>query len=171
MSRLTVESIQHAFHKHSASISRVPMTTVHSVMTTEEPLMACWTPWLPVGFLLWLSLSPWIQNHPLSSLFFRAGSRPQFFSCLAESAHTQTHIGWNSNTKTHGYTYRLQKQSLHIYICIYARIQRYSRAVEKVFKHTNIGETAPRAHPNLSIQESLCARKHVWLMGWLAGGG
>lgn len=162
MSRLIVESIQHAFHKHSASISRVPMTTVHSVMTTEEPLMACWTPWLPVGFLLWLSLSPWIQNHPLSSLFFRAGSRPQFFSCLAESAHTQT---THKNTWIHLQTSKTIPTHIHLYLCT------YSRAVEKVFKHTNIGETAPRAHPNLSIQESLCARKHVWLMGWLAGGG
>lgn len=140
----------------------------------------------------WQRKSPWWRaEHPdfLSASYsdslylhgYKTIPSPLYFSgqdhapnsspSRAESAHTQTHIGWNSNTKTHGYTYRLQKQSLHIYICIYARIQRYSRAVEKVFKHTNIGETAPRAHPNLSIQESLCARKHVWLMGWLAGGG
>lgn len=55
-------------HQHSAWISRVSMTTVHSVMTTREPTMARETPWLPVGFLPWLSL-PWIQNHPFSSIF------------------------------------------------------------------------------------------------------
>lgn len=69
-----ISSSQHVFHQHSASISNVAMTTVHSVMTTEEAPMACGTPRLPVGFLLRLSLLPWIQNHPFFSLSFNAGS-------------------------------------------------------------------------------------------------
>ena len=144
------ESGRHVFHQHSAWISGVSMTTVHSVMTTEEPPMARRTPWLPVGFLLRLSLLPWIQNHPLASLSFSAGSRPQFLTCLAESRHTNTFRDSSMHSQTCKHNPYINK-SVHVYLYtrIWALEQRFT-----VYIYLCICQwgTTLSAHPKISIE-------------------
>lgn len=89
------------FHQHSAWISGVSMTTVHSVMTTEEPPMARGTPWLPVGFLLRLSLCHGYKTIPSPLYLSVRGHAPN--SSLVWQTHMDTHTLSNTenNTKTH----------------------------------------------------------------------
>lgn len=154
------------------------MTAAHSVMTTEGPPMARGTPWLPVSFLLWLSLSPWIQNHPFFSLSFSVGSRPQFLTCLADT-HTHTHRDNNKKTVfrdicTHrraNITLTKIKACMYIYIHSHAHWSTVVVSVRCVYKYICVcifGRGDYSMHPPTDFFWNVCVTKGG---GWLVGVG